>query len=225
MVVEVAGILFDVDGTLLDTTYLHVLAWARALRDHDLQRPMSMIHGLIGMGSDKLIDKLVGGERPELNLSHSRHYGELMSEMRAFAQAPELLRACQRGGATIVLATSAKGDEVEPILDAIGAQEAVGAVVSSADVAHSKPDPDIFVEGLRRGGLRAEEAIVVGDTVWDVEAARRTGLRCVCVTTGGIAREVLTKAGAVAVYDSVSELYENLDRSPLAAYLPAAKTA
>lgn len=220
------GILFDVDGTLVDTTYLHVLAWARALADHGVQRPMSVIHGLIGMGSDKLIDRLVGGQRPELNQSHSRRYGELISEMQAFDGAPEILQACHGAGATVVLATSAKGDEVQPILDAIGAgEDAVDAIVSSADVAHSKPDPDIFVEGLRRGGLRAEEAIVVGDTVWDVEAARRTGLGCVCVTTGGIAREVLTNAGALAVYDDVRELLDELEGSPLAAYLPAGKTA
>lgn len=215
-----SGILFDVDGTLLDSNYLHVLAWSRALRDHGHGVPMAAIHALIGMGSDKLIDRLLGGEHPEVDRGHSEHYHRLQGEVRALAGAADLLRECHAGGARVVLATSAKGDEVEPILDEIGARDAIDVVVSSADVDRSKPDPDIFVEALRRAGLRAGESIVVGDTVWDIEAARRSGLGCICVTTGGIAREVLAQAGALAVYESVEQIRAELERSPLAGYLP-----
>jgi HAD superfamily hydrolase (TIGR01509 family) len=216
----VDGLLFDVDGTLLDTNYLHVLAWSRAFRERGRDVSMASIHALIGMGSDKLIDRLAGGEHPDLDEGHSRHYQELQGEMRALDGAAELLRACHDGGARVVLATSAKGEEVDPMLDAIGARDAVDVVVSSADVEHSKPDPDIFVSALRRAGLQASQSVVVGDTVWDIEAARRCGLGCVCVTTGGIAREVLTQSGALAVYESVRELCDQLERSPLAGYLP-----
>lgn len=216
------GILFDVDGTLLDTSYLHVMAWSGAFRDAGIDVPMSAIHALIGMGSDKLISRLVGGERADLDEGHSRHYGELQGWMRPFAGAADLLRDCHRRGARVVLATSAKGEEVGPILDAVGAREAIDVVVSSADVEHSKPDPDIFIEALRRAGLRAGDSIVVGDTVWDIEAARRCGLECVGVTTGGIPRQVLAQSGALAVYESVGQLGDQLDRSPLAGYLKAA---
>jgi len=205
------AVLFDVDGTLLDTNYLHVLAWSRALREHGEWASMAAIHALVGMGSDKFIDRIVGGERPELNDAHSRHYAELGGDALAIRGAEELLRETARRGWKVALATSAKGDEVGSILDRLHASDVVDAVVSSADVERSKPDPDIFREALRRTGATAADALVIGDTVWDVEAAKRCGLRCVTVTTGGIAREVLEQAGAAAVYESVAEVLTALD--------------
>jgi HAD superfamily hydrolase (TIGR01509 family) len=219
MLEEVAGILFDVDGTLLDTTYLHVLAWSRAFRDAGHRVEMAAIHALIGMGSDQLLERVLGRPDAAVNEGHSRHYGELSREMRAFDRAPELLRECASRGAQVILATSAKADELDAILDAIGARDALAAVITSGDVERSKPDPQIFEVALERTGLRPAEAVVLGDTVWDIEAARACGLGCVAVTTGGIAREVLSRAGALAVYQNVGQLCGELDRSPLAGFL------
>lgn len=213
------GILYDVDGTLLDTNYLHVLAWSRAFRDTGRWASMSALHALIGMGSDRLIDHLVGGEHPDLDEAHSRHYDALADDVTPIRGAAGLLRETARRGARVVLATSAKGSEVERILDTLDARDAIHTVVSSADVDRSKPDPAIFELALERAELAPERAIVVGDAVWDIEAARRAGLAAVAVTTGGIAREVLQAAGAAAVYESVEELLRQLDQSPLADFL------
>jgi len=201
-----AAVLFDVDGTLLDTNYLHVLAWSRALRECGEWASMASIHALVGMGSDKFIDRIVGGRRPDLDEAHSRNYAELRRDALPFRGARELLRRTRDAGSRVVLATSAKAEEVDGILDALDARDVVHGVVSSADVERSKPDPDIFELALRRAGVQAAEAVVLGDTVWDVEAARRCRLPCLAVTTGGIAREVLQAAGAAAVYESVAEI-------------------
>lgn len=218
MLDEVGGILFDVDGTLLDTAYLHVLAWARTFKAAGHEVDMSALHGLIGMGSDQLISRVLGHPDASANDGHSRHYGELSADMRAFRGASQLLRTCAERGAAVVLATSAKGDQVDAILNTLNAGDALTAVISSADVERSKPDPQIFEVALERAGLRPDEAVVVGDTVWDVEAARAAGLGSVTVTTGGIAREVLSGAGALAVYENVGAILDDLDRSPLAAF-------
>lgn len=214
------AVLFDVDGTLLDTNYLHVVAWARAFRERRREFPMAQIHALIGMGSDKVLERLLGeGDHEAEDEAYSRHYSELKGEVRAFEGTPDLLRAVQRGGAKVVLATSAKADQLDAILEAIGAREAISEVVSSADAEHSKPDPDIFRVALQRAGVSAADAMVVGDTVWDVRAAAGCGLRCVAVTCGGIARQVLAEAGAVAVCEGPRELLSRLAASPLAQLL------
>jgi HAD superfamily hydrolase (TIGR01509 family) len=213
MVEEMArAVLFDVDGTLLDTNYLHVLAWSRAFREHNEWASMASIHALIGMGSDKFIARTLGGARPDLNEAHSRHYADLRDDAVAFPGAQDLLRETARRGWKVALGTSAKGDEVDSILDRLQARDVIDTIVSSADVERSKPDPDIFEEALRRAGAGAEGSLVIGDTVWDIQAARRCGLRCVAVTTGGIAREVLAQAGAAEVYESVAEVLTALDQ-------------
>ena len=217
------AVLFDVDGTLLDTNYLHVLAWARAFRDQRQHVSMADIHALIGMGSDKLLERLLGpGEHKAEDEAYSRHYGDFKAEIRAFEGTPELLRAVKAGGAQVVLGTSAKADQLDAILEAIGAPDAIAEVVSSADAEHSKPDPDIFRQAMRRARVDPEQAIVVGDTVWDIQAATACGLRCVAVTSGGIARQVLIEAGAVAVYEGPRDLLNRLGGSPLSRLLTGA---
>lgn len=212
-------VLFDVDGTLLDTNHLHVLAWFRALRENGHQVPMARIHGLVGMGSDTLLDTLLGGRHPHLDEAHSRQYASLRGDVVALPGARDLLVETARRGARVVLATSAKGEEIRSILETLGAGDAIADVVSSADVDRSKPDPDIFLAALERSGGRREATVVVGDTVWDVRAAAAAGLRCVAVTTGGIAAGELEMAGAVAVYESAADLLANLSTSPLAPHL------
>jgi HAD superfamily hydrolase (TIGR01549 family) len=212
------AVIFDVDGTLLDTNYLHVLAWSRAFRDHGRQVPMSVIHSLIGMGSDKLLDRLVGGGVPdpsELDESHSRHYRELQPEMRAFEGAAGLLRTIAGRGAAVILGTSAKADELEAMRIVLDAGDTISQVVSSGDAENTKPDPDIFAIALERCGLPTGSVVVVGDTVWDIEAAHRLGLGCVAVETGGIPGRVLSDAGALCVYHDVATLLRELDSSPL----------
>jgi HAD superfamily hydrolase (TIGR01509 family) len=214
------GIVFDVDGTLLDTNYLHVLAWWRAFREAGIQAEMATLHHLVGMGSDKLIQRVAGREREDVNEGHSRHYAELRREATAFPGAAPLLREVKRRGARVVLGTSAKAEELGEVRRALQADDAVDEIVSSADVSASKPAPDIFESALERAGLDARRALAVGDTVWDVESARRVGLGCVCVESGGIDRRLLEEAGALAVYRDVGELRERLDQSPLRELLP-----
>lgn len=216
------GVLFDVDGTLLDTNYLHVLAWARAFRDCGREATMAELHALIGMGSDKLIERFTGAEDSELDEAHSKRYAELGGDGRSLPGAAAMLRETKRRGGRVVLGTSAKGHELEKILDTLAARDAVDVVVTSADVEHSKPDPDIFRVALERSGLSPQTAIAVGDTVWDIKAAAELGLRTVGVTTGGIAREVLSAAGAVEVYSGVDELLRRFDESSLGRLLPPA---
>ncbi len=213
------AILFDVDGTLVDTNYFHTVAWWRAFQDIGEQVPMSSIHPLIGMGSDQLVERLIGRESEEATELHSEHYEPFKDDIKAFPKASELLRESDRRGARVVLATSSGEEDVPRLCQAVGAGDAVDYVVSKGDVEKSKPAPDIFEAALDRAGLRAEDAAAVGDTTWDVLAARRCGLSCVALQTGGIAAAELVAAGAAAVYEDPSDLLEQLSTSPLARLL------
>ena len=212
-----AGVVFDLDGTLVDTNYLHTLAWARSLHDAgEPPLPMSVIHRVIGMGSQRLVARLLGRPSEEVIEGHSRHFDRLRDDVAGFPRAGELLAAVHARGAKVVLATSAKAKDVEPMLEVVGAPtEAIDHVVHSGDVERSKPEPDVFQAALDGAGLDAATTLAVGDTVWDVEAARRCGVGCVAVLTGGIGRSELEEAGAVAVYEDVAELLSGLDASPI----------
>jgi len=211
------GVLFDVDGTLLDTNYLHVVAWARAVRDAGEWAPMSAIHRCIGMGSDRLVEEILGHDNDKAASGHSRYFGELKPEMRAFPKVAELLEAVHERGAMVVLATSANEGDVEEMLEVVDAKEGtVDHVTHAGDVGESKPAPDIFQVAIDATGLEPSGTLVVGDSVWDVEAAARCGLDCVGLLTGGISRQELEEAGAKVVYRDVADLLERLDKSPLA---------
>lgn len=214
---KVPGVLFDVDGTLVDSNYLHTLAWARACDDVDEMVPMSRIHRLIGMGAGPLAENLVGEEKAErVRDGHIRHFRRLRSELRAFPEARELLEDVAALDIKVVLATSANQQDVEALVGAIGETDAVSSITHSADVDKAKPDPDVFHTAMETAGVDSELAVAVGDTVWDVEAAKRAGIPCVCVLTGGVSRAELEEAGAVVVYADVAELRRCLDESPLA---------
>ncbi len=214
------AVIFDVDGTLVDTNYLHTLAWSRGMRDAGETASMSAIHRLIGMGSDQLVEELLGHESEEASDGHTRHFEELMEEIQAFPDAAELLDAVHRRGATVVLATSASEDELERMLEALDApEEAIDHITKKDDVEESKPAPDIFGVALDAVEMEPERVLVVGDTVWDVKAAAKCGLRVVAVLTGGIGRGDLEDAGAIAVYEDVAHLLRELDDSPLAQLL------
>lgn len=209
------AILVDVDGTLVDTNYLHAVAWWRAFREVGEDVPMSRIHPLIGMGSDQLVHRLIGRESSEASDAHSRHYEAFKPEIAAFPRADQLLRELDRRGALVVLATSSDEEDLARLREAVGADDAVEDAVSKGDVDRSKPSPDIFAAALDRFDLDAGRTLVVGDTPWDVEAAAKLGLGTVCVLTGGSTREQLEDAGALAVYEDVGELLDRLDESPL----------
>ncbi|WBB69803.1 HAD family hydrolase [Micromonospora sp. WMMD812] len=215
-----AGVLFDVDGTLVDTTYLHTVSWWEALRQTERPVPMASVHRAIGMGSDKLLDHLLGPERDrdadgKLRDAHDTLYGEYWERLTPLPGAADLLRACAERGLRVVLATSAAEQEVAALRRALAADDVIEAVTSSADAKQSKPAPDILVAALDQSGLTAERVVFVGDSVWDVAAAGRLGIPCVGLTCGGTSRGELAGAGAVAVYDDPAALLATLDDSPV----------
>jgi HAD superfamily hydrolase (TIGR01509 family) len=210
------GVIFDLDGTLVDTTYLHVLAWSRSLRDAGEHAPMASIHRLIGMSSEQVVDQLLGRPHEQVSEGHGRHFRRLVDDVSACPGAAELLAEVHRLGPAVVIATSAKAEDLDAMLAAVGAPEdVIDQVVHTAEVAESKPAPDLLEHALEVGGLDSGRCVVVGDTVWDVEAAARCGLPCVAVLTGGTARAELEDAGAAAVYRDTAELLEQLRESPL----------
>jgi phosphoglycolate phosphatase-like HAD superfamily hydrolase len=207
------GVIFDVDGTLLDTNYLHVVAWWEAFRERGHDVCCADIHRAIGMGSAELVERVLG--QPDLSVSeaHGRRFAPYLGRMRPLPGAAELLAASARLGLNVVLATSAKGDEVGLMLDALGASAAIGTVVSSGAVERAKPDPGIVERALGESGTDRARAVMVGDTVWDVIAARRAGVPCIGLLSGGIAGEQLHGAGAVEVYSDTAGLLDNLGAS------------
>jgi HAD superfamily hydrolase (TIGR01509 family) len=210
------GVLLDLDGTLIDTNYLHTVAWSRALADAGEWAPMNAIHRLVGMGGDQLLPKLLGHDSDEAKQARARHYRQLMGEARPFPGAAELLRELHKQGLSVVLATSSPADELEVLLDVLGAADAIGAITTADDVAGSKPAPDIFLKAMEKGGIDRRRAVAVGDSVWDVQAARAAGLGCIGVETGGFSQHELSEAGALQVYRDVQELADQLFTSPLA---------
>jgi HAD superfamily hydrolase (TIGR01509 family) len=211
-----AGVLFDIDGTLLDTNYLHVLAWWRAFRDagHD-DVTMAQVHRAIGIASEELTEKLIGTVDDDAVEGHSKHFEELQQHAEAMPGAADLVRACHERGLTTVLATSAKSDDLDWMLPAIGAGDAVTGSTTSEDVEKSKPAPDLLQVALDAHDLDPDRTTVVGDTVWDVESAERAGLPCIGLTCGGISAQELRDAGAVEVYDDPADLLAHLDDSAI----------
>jgi HAD superfamily hydrolase (TIGR01509 family) len=214
-----SGVLFDVDGTLTDTNYLHTLAWSRAIDDVGEWAPMNAIHRLVGMGGEQLIERLFGRELPGVSEARGRRYRELIGEARTFPGAADMLRHLHRSGVCVVLATSAPGEELEVMRRLLDADRSVDAATSADDVERAKPAPDVFLAALRAGDVDPERALVVGDSVWDVQAARAAGLGCIGVETGGFSAHELREEGAVAVYRDVAELRAQLHVGPLASLL------
>jgi HAD superfamily hydrolase (TIGR01509 family) len=211
------GVLFDVDGTLLDTNYLHTLAWWQAFRDtgHD-QVGMWTLHRAIGIGSEELVERVLGHADDDAVEAHSRRYEALRDQVTAFPKAAELLAGCAERGLTVVLATSGTKDDLEWMVPAIGAAGGVVAgATTSGDVDAAKPHPDLLETALRDHRLDPARTVAVGDTVWDVEAARGAGLPCVALLCGGIDRAALEGAGAAATYDDPAALLSALAGSPI----------
>jgi len=209
------GVLFDVDGTLVDTNYLHVVAWWQAFRSQGHDVPMTVLHRTVGQGSDQFVSSILDRDDDKVADAHTDFYGQWKHQLVAFTGAADLLRMTKKAGLSVVLATSASEAEAEHLTAAIDADDAIDIVTTKDDADASKPDPDIVQTALDKAGLRADDALFVGDTVWDVQAASRAGVRCVCVLSGGISETELREAGAIAVYRDVAHIVEEFDDSPL----------
>lgn len=210
----------DIDGTLVDTNYHHTIAWYRAFRQFEIPLALWRIHRHIGMGGDQVVQALTDEQTErekgdDIRAAEKTLYFQLIDEVQPMAGARELIEQLKQRGHTVVLASSAKADEVEHYLDLLDARELADGWTTSADVESTKPEPDLVSAALERAGGSADDAVMVGDTPWDVEAAGNAGVPTVAVRTGGFAVSELEEAGAVAVFESVSELCEKLDQTPL----------
>ena len=213
--------LLDIDGTLVDTNYQHALAWFRAFARHDVVLPIWRIHRHIGMGGDQIVSALTD-ERTEHELGDAIRavegelYSEMIGEVRPMAAARDLIEELSGTGHTVVLASSAKPKEVDHYLGLLDVRELADAWTTAGDVDATKPAPDLIVRSLEKAGADAAEAVMVGDSTWDVEAAKRAGVRALAVMTGGFSREELLEAGAEDVFESVRELLGRLRDTSLA---------
>jgi phosphoglycolate phosphatase-like HAD superfamily hydrolase len=210
-----AAVVFDVDGTLVDTVYQHVIAWWESFQAEGYAVSCFDIHRAIGRGSHDLVETLLGHPDERVVAGHSVRWGDLRERCQAFHGVPELLRHCRDRGLTVILATSGAQEDLDFFVRAIGGDEPVSAIVSSGDVERSKPAPELVELALRKAGVDASDAVLVGDSVHDAQAAARAGVACIGVLCGGIGEQELLAAGACGVYGNPAELLEGFDRSPL----------
>ncbi|MCP2176088.1 HAD family hydrolase [Williamsia maris] len=214
------AILFDIDGTLVDSVYLHVDAWRRAFADHGLVAPAWEIHRRIGKDGSLLVEELMdvaGGDSgssdlaSELSSAHDEHYGSRSDELTVLPGARDLVRRCKDSDFVVVLATSAPEHELEILRSLLDVEDAVDAVTSGADVETAKPDSTVVALALERAGVTAENAVMIGDATWDFVAATDIGVHGLGVRSGGIAAQELRAAGASEVFADASELLARSD--------------
>ena len=214
------GVIFDVDGTLVDTTFIHTVCWADALGTAGQVVPMARIHHAIGMGSDELLDHLLPDRDRSSDetviTAHLALYRQYWGRLCAFDKAADLLRACAERGHKVVLASSASTDELAALKDALDADDVIDIATSSSDADSGKPHPDILTAALEQSGLEPGSAVFVGDSVWDAEAAAKANIAFVAVTCGGTPAGELRDAGALEVWRDPAELIERLDESVIA---------
>ena len=210
--------IFDVDGTLVDTNYQHALAWFRAFRRFDITRPLWRIHRGIGMGGDTFVPE-VGGQDVEeahgdaLRDAWVEEFDQMIGEIQPFEGAYELLREVKDRGFHLVLASSGKTKHVERFLDLINGKELADAFTTSEDAETSKPAPDIVKVALAK--VEGASGVMVGDSVYDVQSAAKLDIPTIALRTGGFGADELSSVGAIKVYDSLVELREHLDETPL----------
>lgn len=215
---QIKAVLFDIDGTLVDSNELHVTAWERVFREagHSFER--AELHKHIGKGGDNYVPALLPDadeeEQERLKGAHRELFtGALIREVKAFPGARELLLRVRDSGRKVVLASSASGEELKHHLGTIGAAGVVDACTSADDVEHSKPCPDVFQAAVTKAGVKPSEALVIGDTPFDLEAATRSGVAIVAVRSGGFPDQDLS--GAIAIYDDVAAILADFDNSAL----------
>jgi HAD superfamily hydrolase (TIGR01549 family) len=210
--------ILDIDGTLVDSNYHHAIAWYRAFRQNDVVLPVWRIHRHIGMGGDQLVAAVAGEdverERGEdIRAAETERYAELIEEVRPLEGARELIEDLKDDGRQVVLASSAKPQEVEHYLDLLDARELADGWTTSGDVERTKPEPDLIHAALER--LDSDRAVMVGDSTWDCQAARKAGVETLAVLTGGFSAQELFDAGALSVFATITELRERLRATAL----------
>jgi membrane protein len=217
----IRAVLFDIDGTLVDSNDMHVLAWEEAFASVGACFDRQLIHSQIGKGTDMLVPTLVPEAdqalQEKLGLAHGDVFkSKFLEKVTPFPRARDLLAHVQAAGQMVVLASSASAEELDHYLGLLDARALVGATTSADDVENTKPAPDIFAAALRKvAPLSPDEVIVVGDSPYDVEAAAKCGISTVALRSGKFSDEELRDAGAVALYDDVAALLADLDNSPL----------
>ena len=205
-------VVLDVDGTLMDTNYLHTEAWARAFEEVGHRMPRVRLHKEVGKGAGLLIREFVDDEETVEKIQdlHSEFYGELQEYGHPLPGAKELISSLKERGYEVWFVTSAKDEELEHHMQELEAEGNIDGVVNSSAVDNPKPAPDIFEETLRRAGATPEETVAVGDALWDVEAAKAAGIRTVAVLSGGaFDEEDLKQAGAVDVYEDCASILDS----------------
>jgi HAD superfamily hydrolase (TIGR01509 family) len=216
-----AAVLFDADGTLVDSNYHHVHAWYRAFSDIGFPVEAWRIHRSIGMDGATLVGTLAegadDGARAQAKDLHSRYYKETMPLLRPLPGARALLEAVEKLGVQAVLATSAPEDELAVLRDVLDSDHLVSATTSSADVDTAKPRPDIIKVALDHARVDPAHAVFVGDAVWDVEACKRADVVTIALLSGGVSKCELEEAGAHQVFEDALDLCQHLDDTPIAA--------
>ena len=209
----------DVDGTLVDTNYHHAIAWFRAFRRQGELLPVWRIPRHIGMGGDQLVRALCGDQvedekGDDIRDTEKALYMELIDEVEPLHGARELIVDLKDSGHTVVLASSAKADEIEHYLDLLDARELADGWTTSADVESTKPEPDLVHAALEKAG--SDDGVMIGDSPYDCEAAGRAGIETIAVLTGGFSEQELRDAGAAQVFGSIDELRQSLGSTALA---------
>ncbi len=216
--------ILDIDGTLVDTNYHHAIAWYRAFRQHDIVLPLWRIHRHIGMGGDQMVEALTDArteseQGDDIRAAEKPLYLAFIEEVAPMEGSRELIEHLKSHGHSVILASSAKQDELDYYLDLLDAREIVDGWTSSADVEATKPEPDLVHAALEKAGIgqdEADRAVMVGDTPWDIIAASDAGVSTLAVRTGGFGVDELREAGARGIFESVRELSEGLEDTPLA---------
>ena len=216
----IEAVLFDIDGTLVDSNEQHVNAWAFAFREEGHAQELDDIRAQIGKGGDLLVPELLpdvdDAVRKRISERHGNHFKDMyLVNVRPFKGASALIGRVHASGRKVVLASSAKRDEIEHYVDLLGVKPLIAAMTSIDDVETSKPEPDIFGVALEKIGVHPSDALVVGDTIYDVDAALRAGIATVGVTSGPFDERQLRDAGAIAVFTDVAGIFRDFDRSPL----------
>lgn len=213
---RVRGVILDVDGTLVDSNDAHAHAWVDALAEQDIHVPFEKVRPLIGMGGDKLLPEITGikEETPKGKKISERRAeifkSKYLPTVKAFPGVRQLLEHIRDSGVKVVVASSAKEDELKPLLKIAGADDLIEEKTSSDDAENSKPDPDIVQAALDEMGLRADEVVMIGDTPYDIKAASRAGIKTIAFRCGGWDDDGLT--GAIAIFDGPADLLERLSK-------------
>jgi HAD superfamily hydrolase (TIGR01509 family) len=210
--------LLDLDGTLIDANYQHALAWYRAFRRFDIVLPVWRLHRHIGMGGDQFVGAVAGDDvehrlGDDLRDAHSAEFQPMRDECEPLEGAAALLRELKRRGLSVVLASSSNEDDLKFFVGKIGAEDCIDDWTSKDDVERTKPHPDPIDAALEKAGT--DSGVMVGDSRWDIEAAARAGLETICLITGGWSKQELLDHGAAAVFESLPDLIEHLDETPL----------